>query len=334
MPLRARRYLRERLVLAGGWPRTRRFRSVEGLHRGRFHVLPPTYGVNPSPSPAAAQNLTPLAKTSGEATLSALAFRREAKRAQHAELVCVHASRGDRCRPCFPAPSRVLRSHLADPLASALTYGWPCAPRWILSACQTRRHTVVLFGVRSELVSRAELITAGAAVPLLMDVHNIEGGVPASDVAEAHKADSATQGGFGVKYRRYWVDEEAGKTFCLVDAPDAKSALIHSLRGFAEQGNPLFMLAVPHEEFLALRLGSHRTEAGRSLDHSPSPITGIPTIAQRKRTARGNRDPAATTWLDEPAITPAHRRGPSQAQFTRAALRDFTFSPDPAARPI
>ena len=56
------------------------------------------------------------------------------------------------------------------------------------------------------------------------------------------------------------------------------------------------MLVLPHEEFLALRLGSVRAEAGRSLDHSLSPITGIPTIAQRKRTARGNRDPAAIAW--------------------------------------
>lgn len=61
-------------------------------------------------------------------------------------------------------------------------------------------------------------------MPLFMDVHNIEGGVPASDVAEAHKADLATQGEYGVQYLRYWVDEEAGKIFCLVDAPDAEAA--------------------------------------------------------------------------------------------------------------
>jgi hypothetical protein len=57
-----------------------------------------------------------------------------------------------------------------------------------------------------------------------MDVHNIEGGVSASDVADAHRADLATQGAHGVDYLRYWVDEEAGKIFCLVEAPDAESA--------------------------------------------------------------------------------------------------------------
>ena len=57
-----------------------------------------------------------------------------------------------------------------------------------------------------------------------MDVHSIDGGVSVADVAEAHKADVATQGEYGVDYKRYWVDEEAGKIFCLVDAPDAETA--------------------------------------------------------------------------------------------------------------
>lgn len=61
-------------------------------------------------------------------------------------------------------------------------------------------------------------------MPLFMDTHNIDGGVKASDVAGAHKADLETQGKYGVNYLRYWVDEQAGKVFCLVDAPDAESA--------------------------------------------------------------------------------------------------------------
>ncbi len=59
---------------------------------------------------------------------------------------------------------------------------------------------------------------------LFMDTHNIEGGVAASDVAAAHQADLATQGAHGVDYLRYWVDESAGKIFCLVEAPDAEAA--------------------------------------------------------------------------------------------------------------
>ena len=59
---------------------------------------------------------------------------------------------------------------------------------------------------------------------LFMDTHNLDGGVKASDVAQAHMADLKTQDEYGVHYLRYWVDEGAGKIFCLVDAPDSESA--------------------------------------------------------------------------------------------------------------
>jgi hypothetical protein len=61
-------------------------------------------------------------------------------------------------------------------------------------------------------------------MPMFMDAHTIEGGVSVSDVAAAHEADLATQGQYGVRYERYWVDEAAGKIFCLVEAPDAETA--------------------------------------------------------------------------------------------------------------
>jgi hypothetical protein len=59
---------------------------------------------------------------------------------------------------------------------------------------------------------------------LFMDVHHMDGGVSATDVAEAHRADLETQTKHGVEYKRYWVDEKAGRIFCLVDAPDAETA--------------------------------------------------------------------------------------------------------------
>ena len=62
-------------------------------------------------------------------------------------------------------------------------------------------------------------------MPLFMDVHTIEGGVPAADVAEAHMKDLHEQARHGVDYRRYWVDEQAGKIFCLVEAPSAEAAM-------------------------------------------------------------------------------------------------------------
>ena len=62
-------------------------------------------------------------------------------------------------------------------------------------------------------------------MPLFLDVHTMEGGVSATDVAGAHQADLETQAAHGVNYVRYWVDEDAGKIFCLVEAPDADAAV-------------------------------------------------------------------------------------------------------------
>lgn len=59
---------------------------------------------------------------------------------------------------------------------------------------------------------------------LFMDVHNLEGGVSVADVANAHMADLETQGKYGVSYLRYWVNEDEGKIFCLVEAEDAEAA--------------------------------------------------------------------------------------------------------------
>jgi hypothetical protein len=59
---------------------------------------------------------------------------------------------------------------------------------------------------------------------LFMDVHNLGAGVTADDVAKAHAADLEHQGAHDVQYLRYWVDETAGKIFCLVDAPSAEAA--------------------------------------------------------------------------------------------------------------
>ena len=61
-------------------------------------------------------------------------------------------------------------------------------------------------------------------MPLYMDIHKIDGGVAIDDVANAHLADLQTQGSYDVSYLRYWVDEQAGRIFCLVGAPSADAA--------------------------------------------------------------------------------------------------------------
>jgi hypothetical protein len=62
------------------------------------------------------------------------------------------------------------------------------------------------------------------SMPLFMDVHSLGDGVTMDAVAQAHRADLATQDPHGVNYLRYWVDEHRGQIFCLVEAPDAEAA--------------------------------------------------------------------------------------------------------------
>jgi hypothetical protein len=57
-----------------------------------------------------------------------------------------------------------------------------------------------------------------------MDLHEIAGGVAMDDVAKAHLTDLQTQDAHDVRYLRYWVDEGAGRVFCLVEAPSAEAA--------------------------------------------------------------------------------------------------------------
>jgi hypothetical protein len=62
------------------------------------------------------------------------------------------------------------------------------------------------------------------AMPLYLDVHTLQGPVSAKDVADAHMKDLQEQARHGVSYLRYWVDEKAGKIFCLVEAPSKEAA--------------------------------------------------------------------------------------------------------------
>jgi class 3 adenylate cyclase len=57
-----------------------------------------------------------------------------------------------------------------------------------------------------------------------MDIHNLPEGATAEDVAKAHAKDMETQKKYGVEYTKYWVNENAGKVFCLCHAPNVEAA--------------------------------------------------------------------------------------------------------------
>jgi len=62
-------------------------------------------------------------------------------------------------------------------------------------------------------------------MPTYIDIHEIPGGVTADDVAKAHAHDVKVEGKYGVHYHKYWVNEKAGKIFCLCEAPSAEAAM-------------------------------------------------------------------------------------------------------------
>ncbi len=61
-------------------------------------------------------------------------------------------------------------------------------------------------------------------MPIFMDRHIIPG-VTAKDAAEAHRMDLQIEEEYHCRCMTYWVDEERGSAFCLIDAP-SKEAVI------------------------------------------------------------------------------------------------------------
>lgn len=61
-------------------------------------------------------------------------------------------------------------------------------------------------------------------MPIFLDRHDLRG-LSAADIAEAHRKDLEVQGQFGVRFLTYWFDEPRGTAFCLIDAPDAATAM-------------------------------------------------------------------------------------------------------------
>lgn len=61
-------------------------------------------------------------------------------------------------------------------------------------------------------------------MPLYVDIHRKVEGITADAVADAHSKDLQTQAKYGVKYKKYWLDENSGTIFCLVEAPNKETA--------------------------------------------------------------------------------------------------------------
>ena len=61
-------------------------------------------------------------------------------------------------------------------------------------------------------------------MPIFMDLHIVPG-VIAEHVAGAHQEDLRIQSEYGCRVMTYWVDEDRGSAFCLIDAPDKEAVI-------------------------------------------------------------------------------------------------------------
>jgi hypothetical protein len=61
-------------------------------------------------------------------------------------------------------------------------------------------------------------------MPMFMDHHKHVEGLTAEAVADAHRKDEEIQDEYGVKYLKYWFNDQTGEVFCLAEAPNKEAA--------------------------------------------------------------------------------------------------------------
>ncbi len=95
---------------------------------------------------------------------------------------------------------------------------------------------------------------------LFMDFHKDMKGVTLEDLKMAHKADEEFQGQYGVTYCQFWVNENAGNVFCLIEAPDIESCIkVH------REAHPDYMACAIIEvdqEFVDMTMGKNLKQDG------------------------------------------------------------------------
>ena len=73
------------------------------------------------------------------------------------------------------------------------------------------------FENKSDLMMHLKIDNCEVQVQQQIEIHEVRNG-------EAHQADLATQGKYGVDYKQYWYNDQDGTVFCLVEAPNAARA--------------------------------------------------------------------------------------------------------------
>jgi len=83
-------------------------------------------------------------------------------------------------------------------------------------------------------------------MPLYMDIHNYIPGLTKDGIRVAHAKDLETQGQYGVQYLSYWFNDQTGKVFCLVEAPDKDAAVRVHQEGHGLVADEIFEVVEGH----------------------------------------------------------------------------------------
>jgi len=60
-------------------------------------------------------------------------------------------------------------------------------------------------------------------MPLYLDIHRKVEGLTGDKLAQAHQKDLEMQDKRGVKFQKYWYNEDTGQAFCLYEAPNREA---------------------------------------------------------------------------------------------------------------
>ena len=152
-------------------------------------------------------------------------------------------------------------------------------------------------------------------MPLFMDYHK---GLSLSveDVIKAHIADEAVQSKYGVVYHQFWVNEQDGTVFCLMEGPDKEScAAVHRE---AHGGVACSIVEVATGFYKLLMGNGHVVEHGHVKRSDGSADPGMRTILainiqgltdiKRSEDYRSLTNPAAAKKLTLSSISRFHGR--------------------------
>lgn len=114
-------------------------------------------------------------------------------------------------------------------------------------------------------------------MPLFMDIHSNAQGFTIDQVVAAHELDLETQAKYDTHYLTYWFNRDAGKIFCLVDAPSSQDAIkVHE----AAHGFVADEIIEVQQEFVDAILDMHHDQvpAGQTIRETGEPDPGFRTI--------------------------------------------------------